>query len=526
MRGHILFILLLFVSFKSFAYRANEAVLCHGAAQIPSLSNSVRCMGLVADGKSIPWKGPRKILFINSDTALVTAMGSWNIGEGKIWQLNFKNRKLVSYQLIIDRADRPHGLHVGQDNLIYYGDATRIYKFDLRDPSRSLEVVVDFLPDEYRNARGQRIPSSHPITEFVFAKNNDLIVNVGAPSNDCLEEFKVFKACHQRDKQAELRKYSYDQRTNSYHPRYTVIARGLRNSLGLLYNPIMDILYQAENGSDSPGTPDEINYVSVDKDASVQDYGWPFCSGSKIYPGYNNFKTFCAKRAIAPAILLPAHAAPLDMKYYNGKMFPEYKNGIFVSYHGHRESGSKIAVFKTDGRAHPLKEYETGKAKPDMLIAKDWNALRGNHPKGRPAGFGFDHEGAVYILDDKNDTLTVVAKTTNPNATTPTAPVEEPQDLMSQVSPGQIQQWENVFYSVFQSSSCIHCHSDIITTNNPFKSLENMVNSQWILPTSSRLEDQLVWVRMTGFDGARIMPPPPDSPLRTTSILEDWIRLN
>lgn len=508
------------------SFKTDTLEQCHGAPLIPSLSTKTTCMGLVT-GKYISahpakWSMPRKIVFVDANTALVSAMGSWKRNEGQIWKLNFKNKVLISQELIFERTDRTHGLSVGPDNWIYYGDATRIYRFQLQDPRQTLEVVIDKLPDEYRDQQGAVSPSSHPLTEFIFAENKSLIVNVGAPSNDCSQEFKKFKACYQRDQQAELRKYNYDERTRSYHPQYEVLARGLRNSMGLVYNKIINGIYQAENSSDNPGTPDEINFVSLQNNMTL-DFGWPFCVGTETYKGYSNFKTFCSTKAMPPLIYLTPHAAPLDMLYYEGVMFPEYKNSIMISYHGHRPSGSKIAVFKTDEKLQPLADY-SHKKEPEMLIPKDWNANRG-HPKGRPVGMAVDAYGAIYVLDDQNESLHVIAKSQNVVIRDEGTDKDSEIEVHKMFSSQQLDGWDFIFEGL-NKSTCTACHSDVVIFNNSTETLKRMILNSWIDIEDHNIENQPLWVRLVGHDGARMMPPPPDIPISQTHVkyLEAWIQ--
>ena len=343
----ISFISFIFFKFQGLVFAEDyysNSEKCYQNPLIPSLSDMNLCVGLVASKKDINWSLPRKILFLNNDSiAIVTAMGSWNKNEGQVWKLNFRNGLLVSSDLLFNKTDRTHGLRQGFDGWIYYADSTEIYRFKLNDPTNTRQLVIFNLPDIYKNQNGVVSSSNHPLKEFIFLKNGDMIVSVGAPSNDCSEEFKLSRACYQR-------------------------------------------VQQAENAADEYGTPDELNVLDPN---------------------------LLANTARSPLILFPAHVAPLDILYYQGEMFPELNKSILVSWHGHRPSGSKIAIYKTDSQLQPLSDYSNTQPHLDplQLLTLNWsNPISNGHPKGRPVGLDVDEQGAIYVVDDQNHTLLVVAK--------------------------------------------------------------------------------------------------------------------
>ena len=62
-------------------------------------------------------------------------------------------------------------------------------------------------------------------------------------------------------------------------------------------------------------------------------YGWPYCyDNGKLSPGWKGLPMAnCADaRYTAPALLLPPHAAPLAMLWYEGSMFPLLQGKLLV----------------------------------------------------------------------------------------------------------------------------------------------------------------------------------------------------
>lgn len=469
---------------------------CYGFPEVPSLRQNGRCVGLVADVARVPWKMPRKLLFADSQL-YVTATGGWDSGEGQVWRLSLNGSDL-SAELLFQQLDRSHGLRQGPDGKVYVGEATQIFRFSPENPQQ-VEIVIKDLPDRYIDRSGTVLPSNHPLTEFVFLQNGDLVVNVGAPSNDCSEEFQSFRACFQRDQQAELRIYHYNVADQSFDPKFKVLARGLRNSMGLLENPKTQELYQAENAADAPGTPDELNVISMADwfSGKTFDFGWPFCTGTGQRPRlYSSFRSFCSGRALTPLLNLPAHVAPLDMMYYSGRMFRDFRNFILMAWHGHRPSGSRIAAFKTNELGQPTDPQ------PSFLLENWRRDTKGGHPKGRPVGIAEDAAGAVFVADDVNGALLVIASTglKNPNTSDSSAP-------QTTYTPKQLDEWIKIYPKLINENRCQECHGDVVK-DTPSRTLTEILKEGWILP-GTKLQSQPLWIRVLGRNGSRIMPPPP-----------------
>src|SRR4029079_1959711 len=94
-----------------------------------------------------------------------------------------------------------------------------------------------------------------------------------------------------------------------------------------------------------------------------------------------------------PAIEMPAHTAPLGMRFYTGSMFPnEYHHQIFIAQHGSwnrsKPAGYQVSVVKLDGnRAVSYQPFATG-----------W--LTENKYWGRPVDVLVMPDGALLVSDD------------------------------------------------------------------------------------------------------------------------------
>ena len=112
-----------------------------------------------------------------------------------------------------------------------------------------------------------------------------------------------------------------------------VFARGIRNSVGLDFNPANGELWFTDNQVDGMGDdipPGELNRTP----RPGQHFGFPWYGGGKVRTNeYKDPKP--PADAVFPQVEMAAHAADLGMTFYSGKMFPqEYRGGIFSAQHG------------------------------------------------------------------------------------------------------------------------------------------------------------------------------------------------
>ena len=150
------------------------------------------------------------------------------------------------------------------------------------------------------------------------------------------------------------------------NPPHEIFARGLRNSMALAVHPqFPDAGYafmQGENGRDLPDIfkpNEEINALEKGR-----HYGWPYCydltTASPEYKAFLQTRTpyqnLCTNNAIykQPYSLLPPHAAPLGMFYYQGDKFPGVERQAVVGLHGYRPTGSRVIFYDVDAKGFPV----------------------------------------------------------------------------------------------------------------------------------------------------------------------------
>jgi glucose/arabinose dehydrogenase len=337
---------------------------------------------------------PRTLLALPGGDWLVVDLGTWDPGRGSVWRLTPKPGAEPVLKRVLTRLDLPHTLALGPDGKVYLGEMSRISRFDpdAADPQASLTPVVTGLPDNRLHE------NRHPLSAFIFDADGALLVNVGAPSDQCPPK-PGQPRCAEAEKQAAIWRFAAEG-PGMWAAEPTVLVRGLRNSLALVRTKAGSIL-QAENSidvTDPAWPPEELNVLKAGA-----NYGWPYCMGAnQPAPAWKARKVSCAPFR-KPDLLLPAHGAPLDLIEYRGAMFPELQGRLIVSLHGYRPTGSRLLAYELDGAGLPKK------TKP-LDLTPGWQAAKGKRPAGAPVGMAVAADGAIWVADDRNGAILRFAK--------------------------------------------------------------------------------------------------------------------
>lgn len=188
---------------------------------------------------------------------------------------------------------------------------------------------------------------------------------------------------------------------NVYNPDgsgHKVFADGLRNPIGLDFNPKTGELWTAVNERDGLGNDLVPDFVTSVKEGAF--YGYPFSFiGQNPEPRLDGARPDLIKKAIVPDVLLTSHSAALGIVFYDKKKFPtEYQNDAFVALHGswNREklTGFKIIRIKFDKNgkleSSGYEDFITGWL-PSENSSEVW---------GRPVGLLILEDGSMLITDD------------------------------------------------------------------------------------------------------------------------------
>lgn len=173
-----------------------------------------------------------------------------------------------------------------------------------------------------------------------------------------------------------------------------VFASGLRNPVGMAFQPQSGILWTAVNERDMLGNNLVPDYMTSVTDSAF--YGWPYSYfGQNVDTRMTPPDPDLVASAIAPDYALGAHTASLGLEFYNADLYPSsYKGGAFIGQHGSwnrkPHSGYKVIFVPfADGKPNgPPQDFLTGFLDQDEIA------------QGRPTGVTIDKAGALLLADD------------------------------------------------------------------------------------------------------------------------------
>ncbi len=386
---------------------------CDGLPRLKTLKTPPGvCVGEVAKG----FLFARGIVETANGDLVLAEMGGWAQDRGGVWLLRRKADKTFAKVRLMSQIDKPSGVALGPDGLVYIGDPKNIFRIDpyetvpregplpatVRQPR--LKLIVRDLPGDGR----------HPLKKFAFAKNEPwtLYVNVGSKSDNCEQGASARPPegfplpCAEADgtnPRSAIRKYKLDGPDHTASG-FTTIAKGLRNSMALVVHPVSGALIQGENARDSVNKHDqsltdqegELPHEELNVIVEGSHYGWPYCMDNGTPAPEYRGRVDCS-RYTNPALLLPGHVSPLGMAYYTGSMFPAaYKNNLLVTYHGYRAHGHRLVLVPVDENGIP------GGGQP-LDVIRGWEKTAdGQNPVGSPVDVLVAKDGSIYVTEDKN----------------------------------------------------------------------------------------------------------------------------
>jgi glucose/arabinose dehydrogenase len=172
-----------------------------------------------------------------------------------------------------------------------------------------------------------------------------------------------------------------------------IFASGLRNPVGIAWEPTTNTLWTAVNERDLLGDDLVPDYMTSVKDGAF--YGWPYSYWGKIVDTrVKPQDAALVATAIAPDYALGAHTASLGLHFYTGVTLPAYTGGALIGQHGSwnrsQPAGYKV-IFVPFANGKP-------NGGPQDVLTGFLNAK--GEAQGRPVGVAQDRTGAILVADD------------------------------------------------------------------------------------------------------------------------------
>lgn len=309
--------------------------------------------------------------------------------KNRIWAVTDRTRSRVADEVKVFAPSLdfrvPNGVCFTPDGFLYVVEQNRVLMFP----------AAEFFYEGGDVAIGQVVPQGQliPTEEESFnhgaracriGPDNKLYITLGQPFNvPPKDKLPIY------DKTGMMGIIRMDRDGKNRE----VVAYGVRNSVGLDFNPKDKTLWFTDNQVDGMGDdqpPGEINRAT----RFGQNFGFPWYGGGKVRT--NEYKAETPPSDIVfPQSVTAPHAADLGMNFYRGKMFPtKYQSGIFSAQHGswNRTTPVGARVMFTSLKAD-------GTADKTEVFADGW-LTSSNEFLGRPVDVTQLADGSLLVSDD------------------------------------------------------------------------------------------------------------------------------
>jgi glucose/arabinose dehydrogenase len=318
---------------------------------------------LVAEGLGAP-----RMLAVDSSGTLLVSIPS----QGRIVALPPAPRspQLRSPVTVVEGLRLPHGLAV-RDGHLWVAETGRVLRFRYDVTTYRAAEPVAIIPDLPAGAH-------HWTRSIAFGPDGRLYVAIGSSCDICREADR---------RRAAIVSYAPDGSSER------LVGRGLRNPVGLAFDPTTGALWTTVNERDwrNGGAPPD--FLALVREGA--NYGWPDCyaQGGAVAPDPEFRGAGDCRDLTLPSVELAPHAAPLGLAFYTGTKFPAaYRGSLFVALHGSRAelapAGYKIVrIVSTASRRPRVEDFATR-----------WRT--GDRVWGRPVDVLVGRDGALYVSDD------------------------------------------------------------------------------------------------------------------------------
>ena len=177
-----------------------------------------------------------------------------------------------------------------------------------------------------------------------------------------------------------------------------IFASGLRNPVGLAWEPRSTVLWTVVNERDGLGDETPPDYLTSVRDGGF--YGWPWCYWGQTVDGRVPQNPAMVAKALTPDYALGGHTASLGLCWLPAGTLPGFPEGMAIGQHGSWNrstlSGYKVVFvpFENGRPAGPPRDILTGFLSPDERASY-----------GRPVGVAIGPDNALLVADDVGNVI-------------------------------------------------------------------------------------------------------------------------
>ena len=335
---------------------------------------------LVAESTTVPRAVPRSVF----DYAMISTMrraSAVGVSANRITLLRDANGDGVAEirGVFLENLNQPFGMALLGDTL-YVGNTDGVVAFPYVSGTSRITSPGQKLVDLK--------PAGHWTRSLLPSPDGQkLYVGVGSLTNIADAGMEV--------EQGRAAIYEFDIASGASR----IFASGLRNPVGMAWEPATGVLWTVVNERDGLGDETPPDYLTAVRDGGF--YGWPYSYWGQTVDERVPQNPAMVAKAITPDYALGGHTASLGLCWLPGGTLPGFPDdGMVIGQHGSWNrstlSGYKVVfVLFANGRpVGPPRDILSGFLAPDERVSY-----------GRPVGVTVGPDRSLLVADDVGDVI-------------------------------------------------------------------------------------------------------------------------
>jgi len=277
-----------------------------------------------------------------------------------------------------DGLNQPFGMAM-LDDTFYIGNTDALVSLPYAEGANNLTGTPQHLTPFKPNGHWTRSILASP-------DGTKLYIGVGSDTNiaDNGMEAEEGRACI----------WEYDRATGAAR----IFASGLRNPVGMAWEPTTGTLWTVVNERDGLGDETPPDYLTQVVDGGF--YGWPYCYWGQTVDDRVPQDPAMVASARRPDYALGGHTASLGLCWMPAGTLPGYGEGMLIGQHG-SWNRSNLSGYKL---IHvPFKDGKPSGRPNDILSG--FLSPDEKYSYGRPVGVAIGPDGSVLMADDVGDVI-------------------------------------------------------------------------------------------------------------------------